>query len=202
MKPPVFLTGLILALTLTHPGARAQAPPADWIDAATGHRVIRLSGDDGGSSLYFHQNTYTPRGDKFVFDTRAGIAAVELTRLGKEPVKAEVVVPGAGAIATAWRAPDVYYTRSGALYATNLETKATRKVTAARGTVINADETLVVGAVYDAEAGAKVKELGSAAEIVPIAGVAAHKLCCERSHGRMRIGQGGSGGRLMWKHAD
>src|SRR5262249_14266199 len=67
--------------------------------------------------------------------------------------------PGARAIA-AWRTPDVYYTKSGALYATNLETKEVRKVAEARGTVVNADETLVIGAVYDAEAGAKVKELG------------------------------------------
>jgi oligogalacturonide lyase len=45
------------------------------------------------------------------------------------------------------------------VYATDLEMKATRKVTDARGTVVNADETLVIGIVYDAEAGSKVKEL-------------------------------------------
>src|SRR5215475_9360363 len=87
--------------------AHAQQPPTDWIDPATGHRVIRLSGDEGGSSLYFHQNTYTPKGDKLIFDTRAGIAAVDLTKLGQEPVTPEVVVPGSQAIATAWRTPDV-----------------------------------------------------------------------------------------------
>jgi oligogalacturonide lyase len=151
---------LLLALTLAGGAARAEGPPSDWIDSATGHRVIRLSGDGGGSSLYFHQNTYTPKGDRLVFNTRAGIAAVDLTKLGKEPVKAEVVVPGARAIATAWRTPDVYYVKSGALHATNLETKATRKVTSARGTVVNADETLVIGVVRDADAAAKVKELG------------------------------------------
>src|SRR5437588_13122085 len=107
MKPHAVLFGLVLALP--HPAAQAQSPPADWIDPATGHRIIRLSGDGGGSSLYFHQNAYTPRGDKFVFNTRAGIAAVDVTRLGKEPVKAEIVVPDARAIATAWRTPDVYY---------------------------------------------------------------------------------------------
>ncbi len=67
---------------------------------------------------------------------------------------------GARAIATAWRTPDVYYVKSGTLYATNLETKVTRKVVAARGTVVNADETLVIGVVNDADASAKVKELG------------------------------------------
>src|SRR5437763_8423361 len=108
MKMYRFLWCSILTLAPAA-GASAQATPADWIDPATGHRVIRLSGDGGGSSLYFHQNTYTPKGDKLVFDTKAGIAAVDLTRLGKEPVTAEVVVPGARAIATAWRTPDVYY---------------------------------------------------------------------------------------------
>ncbi len=165
MKPHAVLLASILAVA----AARADPPPRDWIDPATGHRVIRLSGDDGGSGLYFHQNSYTPKGDKFVFNTRAGIAAVDLTRLGKEPVKAEVVVPGARviAIATAWRTPDVYYFKSGALWATNVDTKAARQVLAAReaaatgrGAVVNADETLVAGIVYDPDAAAKVKELG------------------------------------------
>src|SRR5437868_9904588 len=115
MKPLIFLTNLVLALTLAGALARGQSPPSEWVEPATGHRVIRLSGDDGGSSLYFHQNTYTPKGDKLIFDTRAGIAAIELTKLGKEPVKAEVVVPGARAIGMAFRTPDVYYRKSGSL---------------------------------------------------------------------------------------
>jgi hypothetical protein len=131
----------------------------EWIDPVTGHRIIRLSADEGGSSLYFHQNSYTPKGDGLVFNTKAGIAAIDLTRLGKEPVKTEIVVPGARAIAVAWRTPDVYYFKSGALYATNLHTKATRKVSEGRAAVVNADETLVVGTVYDPDAPAKVKEL-------------------------------------------
>src|SRR5262245_32227114 len=160
MKPLLLLPGLILALTPALSGAGAETPPADWIDPATGHRVIRLSGDDGGSSLYFHQNTYTPKGDKLVFDTKAGIVAIDLTKLGKEPVKAELVVPRVRAVGTTWRTPDVYYRKAGALYATNLETKVKRKVTAARGSVVNADETFVIGIENDPDATAKVKELG------------------------------------------
>jgi oligogalacturonide lyase len=160
MRQLTFLPGLIVALSLVGPEARAQAPPTDWIDPATQHRVIRLSGDSGGSSLYFHQNAYTPKGDRLVFDTKDGIAAVSLAELGKGPAKAEVVVPGARAIGMAWRTPDVYYRKAGTLYATNIDTKVERKVTDARGTVVNADETLVVGFAPDAEAAAKVKELG------------------------------------------
>jgi oligogalacturonide lyase len=150
----------MLAFVSAQSRAGDQALPTDWVDPATGHRIIRLSGDGGGSSLYFHQNPYTPKGNKLVFDTRTGIAAIDLTRLGQEPVTAEVVVPGARAISAAWRTPDVYYRKSGALYATNLETKESRQVTSARGSVINADETQVIGFEYDAAAAAKVKELG------------------------------------------
>src|SRR5262249_17040974 len=104
MKPLALLLGSISALTLAA-ATRAQAPPTDWVDPATGQRILRLSGDGGGSSLYFHQNAFTPKGDKFVFNTRDGIAAIDLTRLGQERVAAQLVVPGARVIATAWRTP-------------------------------------------------------------------------------------------------
>jgi oligogalacturonide lyase len=140
--------------------AAAQSPPTDYIDPTTGHRVIRLSDDRGGSSLYFHQNSYTPKGDKFVFNTTSGIAVVDLTKLGKETVKPEVVLPGARAIGAAFRTPDVYYVKAGALHAVNLKTNGSRKVADTRGSVVNADETLVIGIQHDSEAPTKVKELG------------------------------------------
>jgi oligogalacturonide lyase len=142
-------------LCLTGSRAFAQSTnkavaPADWIDAATGHRVIRISPDGGGSSLYFHQHTYTPEGDKIIIDTREGIAAVDLKALGETRPKVEIVVPGVRtALGTAWRKRDVYFRREGSLFAANLDTKAERKVVdfpamAARGQIaVNADETLV-----------------------------------------------------------
>jgi oligogalacturonide lyase len=160
VKPCLLLFGVLPALAIADTGAGGQTVPSDWVDPATGHRVIRLSGNEGGSSLYFHQNSYTPKGDKLVFNTRAGIAAVDLAKVGKEPVTPEIVVPGAQAIATAWRSPDVYYPKDGLLCATNLETKATRTLGAARGSVVNADETLVTSIERDPNAAAKVKELG------------------------------------------
>src|SRR6516225_3346354 len=150
----------LLPLLLAGSGAESAVPPSDWIDPVTGHRILRLSVDGGGSSLYFHQNAYTHKGDRFVFNTTAGIAAIDLTKLGKAPVTSEVVVPGARAIAMAWRTPDVYYMKAGALWATNLETHAARQVAAVRGMVVNAGETLIAGIVEDPDAAAKVKELG------------------------------------------
>ncbi len=151
----VALGHLILCIRLT-----AQSPPTDWVDPATGHRVVRLSGDEGGASLYFHQNAYTPKGDKLVFNSPYGIVSVDITNLGQGPVQRELVVAGARAIATAWRTPDVYYRRGGVLYATNLESKETRMITQARGNVINADETLLAAIVFDPDAPRKVQELG------------------------------------------
>src|SRR5262245_19988758 len=173
MKFMSFLSPLVFVMAFAQASAVAQAPPREWVEKETGHRVIRLSGDEGGSSLYFHQNTYTPKGDKLVFDTRAGIVTIDLTKLGKEPVKAELVVPEARTISVAWRTPDVYYRKAaenppagaqrrewGTLCATNVETKVTRELTKARGSVINADETLVIGFESDPDAAEKVKELG------------------------------------------
>ena len=54
----------LLALGWATAALSAADEPVDWIDPATGHRVIRLSTTPGSSSLYFHQNTYTPEGDK------------------------------------------------------------------------------------------------------------------------------------------
>jgi oligogalacturonide lyase len=167
MKRLILLPGLFLVLPVALAAATAQAPPTDWIDPATGHRVIRLTDDRGGQSLYFHQNTYTPRGDKLFIDTPAGIATIDLTKLGKEPVKPEVVVSNAKVISTAWRTPDVYYRRGGALQATNVETKATREVTKAAGSVVNADETQLIGFQNDPQAAAKVKELGLPMLVTP-----------------------------------
>jgi oligogalacturonide lyase len=125
-----------------------DATPRDWIDAKTGHRIIRLSDDSGGSSLYFHQNSYTPEGDKLIFDTRAGIVAVDLMKLGTQPPQPELIVPGGRAMEMARRSREVYFRRGGDLCAANVDTKAVRVIGAGlRATDINCDETICVSAV-------------------------------------------------------
>ncbi|HTQ39699.1 MAG TPA: oligogalacturonate lyase family protein [Pirellulales bacterium] len=47
------------------PAAIAE-PPTDWIDPATGHRIIRLTREPDSASLYFHQNAYTDDGKLLV----------------------------------------------------------------------------------------------------------------------------------------
>ncbi len=41
--------------------------PTDWTDPNTGHRVVRLSREDGSQSSYFHQNEFTPDGEWIIF---------------------------------------------------------------------------------------------------------------------------------------
>jgi oligogalacturonide lyase len=128
--------------------AKAKQAPADWIDPTTGHRVIRLSGPGGGSSLYFHQNTYTPEGDKLIFNSKGAIVAVDLAKLGVEPPKVEVVLEGASAIAMARKTREVYFSKKGkggGIYAVHVDTHAVREVKNAAGQCINADETFSVG---------------------------------------------------------
>ena len=57
MKPYFLLIGVLPALAVADTAAGGQTVPSDWVDPATGHRVIRLSGNEGGSSQYFHQNS-------------------------------------------------------------------------------------------------------------------------------------------------
>ena len=145
--PIVFFPALLLTVT-----ARA-ALPVDWIDPDTGHRIIRLSPDSGGTSLYFHQRSYTPEGDKLVIRASGGIATVDLRTLGVSQPKFELILPGAAPIATAWHTREAYFldrTRN-ALMAVHLDTKAVREVVkmpaeASSGQIaLNCDESLLVG---------------------------------------------------------
>lgn len=131
----------------------AEPPPREWIDPDTGHRVIRLSDEPGSASLYFHQNAYSPDGKKIIITTREGISTIELATRKIEPV----VTGEVRAIVVGRKSGDVYYSKredgTGApaklwIYATNLETKVTRRIAAMpRGGVgtLNADETLMAG---------------------------------------------------------
>ena len=110
---PAGLIPLVLLALFTATAAAADEPPLEWIDPDTGHRVIRISTEPGSASLYFHQNTCTPEGDKMIFNTPGGIAAVDLTTLGKGAPRVELVVSNASALAMAFRTREVYFRRRG-----------------------------------------------------------------------------------------
>ena len=163
------VAGLFLTFTLAGlrafaadvPGTNAPASAAfsetatEWIDAATGHRVIRLSNEPGSLSLYFYQNAYTPQGDKMIIYTPEGLSTVNLkTR------QIELVAPGvrygagsSSSIEVGRKTPTVYYEKNEdgqtVIYATDMDTKATRVVSKLGFTGdfggVNADETLIIG---------------------------------------------------------
>src|SRR5437660_10156255 len=148
---------IFVALLLFAVAAFGQqsAPPREWIDPDTGHRVIRLSDEAGSASLYFHQNPYTPDGQKLIITTPNGLAAINLKTRAIE----KIVDGRVGVIIVGRKSGDVYYTRTAmnnnarttTVYATNLNTKATREIVklppAASVSAVNADETLLAGII-------------------------------------------------------
>jgi oligogalacturonide lyase len=125
--------------------ALADTPPKSWVDPDTGHRVVRLTDEPGSASLYFNQNGYTADGKKMVFTTPAGISVLDLkTYATKHVVEGRVRI-----IVTGRKTQQVYYTKEGAVYATDVDTLVTRKIAGLppNGSVVtvNADETLLGG---------------------------------------------------------
>jgi oligogalacturonide lyase len=102
----------------------AQSPPREWVEPATGHRVVRLSDEPGTASLYFHQNPYTARGDKMVVSTPQGLSTIELaTGTIKPLVKGRV-----SHLVVGRKTRQAFYIQNGAVYATNVDTGESRKI--------------------------------------------------------------------------
>ncbi len=125
----------------------AQTPqPRDRVDPDTGHRVVRLTDDAGGSTLYFHDNAFSPEGDKLMFNTSNGIAVVDVAKIGSRELTPQIVARGRGGY-FARRTREIYFNAGGrgdaSVSAVNVDTKQTRNVPNARG-LINADESLSV----------------------------------------------------------
>lgn len=144
-------------------GFAAEEPPVEWIEPATGHRVVRLSREPGTSSLYFHQNAYSADGQKLLVTTPGGLSTIDLkTRT------IDLVVPGrVGVLVTGRRTGHIYFVRDGAVHATDLDTRAIREVAKVPfqsgrggGTItVNADETLLVGLAVDPQGRAAPRTL-------------------------------------------
>jgi len=159
------VAGLLCLFGMTSCGIAAEEPPRDWIDPATGHRVVRLSREPGSASLYFHQNAYTAEGDKMIISTPSGLSAVDLKTRELEVVvpRAEYSAGGSSGVEVGRKSRQVYYSRredtQSVIYATHIDTKATRQIARLpfRGTFggVNADETLLVGAYSDRAGGGR-----------------------------------------------
>lgn len=140
------------------PPAPIGNPPKDWIDPKTGHRIVRLSEEGGSKNLYFHQNGYTPQGDKLAITTPAGIALVDLKTFKLTPLaKSE----DADLLFFARASRRLYYAvtapgegqpvdRAKTIHALDIDSgkaKVVGKLAQGQIVSINADETLLLGVV-------------------------------------------------------
>jgi oligogalacturonide lyase len=141
--------------------AGASEPPREWVDPATGHRVVRLSSEPGTRSIYFHQNSLTPDGRFVLVELKDGIGVIEIatrktTRLVDGPARALFVGRKSGL---------VYFSRGedagrpeqqrnvGVYTIAPTGGKARRITILERGSVssVNADETLLLGSFAERE---------------------------------------------------
>jgi hypothetical protein len=182
---PRYLSVCLLALS-PWLARGADELPTDWIDPDTGHRIIRLSTEPGSSTLYFHDNSYSPQGDKLIFNTPSGIALLDITTLGQAAPKPEIAVQGGRGSAMARRSREIYFSRGGnfsgrggrdrggaggqgapgsapspeaasavpapppappEVFAYNIDTKETRKISYATRSLISADETFTLATI-------------------------------------------------------
>jgi oligogalacturonide lyase len=151
MKPWTLTAAAFLAGSVLH-GSGQDPAARDWVDPDTGHRIVRLTDEAGGRTLYFHDNAFSPEGDKLMFSTPAGIAVVDVATIGTSAAEPPVIVTTAGGGYFARRSREIIYNSGGGrgagrgpavVMAVNVDTKQTRTLTHARG-LINADETLSV----------------------------------------------------------
>src|ERR1035437_4031970 len=119
MRNPIFLT--LAAIRMV---SAQTALPTEWIDPDTGHRVVRLSREPGTASLYFHQNAYSADGKKLVVTNPHGIATINLTTREID----QVVEGRVNILVTGHKTGQIYYTKEGAIWATDPDTHATREV--------------------------------------------------------------------------
>jgi len=154
--------GLFLLFALPMAGSLvAQERLAEWVDPSTGHRIIRLSDQPGSASLYFHQNAYTANGDLMIFTTLEGLCVIDLkTRKIRRLVEGQ-----ADHMVVGRKTRQVFYMKDDTVYATNMDTGATRAVVtkpelrSGSGLTVNADETLLGGSfVEDAKPRSAIPE--------------------------------------------
>ena len=140
-------------------GAQKPMPVAEWIDADTGHRIVRLTALNGANeSFYFHNNPFVKslggEGDKMVYyhTSSAGkqLYVLNLKTNQSEPLTRAFAKVHGEIVARKRR--EVFYQVQDTVFATNIDSKKTRRVFVfpadfqADITTLNADETQLGGA--------------------------------------------------------
>ena len=133
----------------------ASQVPLEWIDDATGHRIVRLSTEPGTRSIYFHQHGITPDGRFVLVEMANGIGVIEIaTRRNIRLVEGQ-----ARALFVGRKSGLIYFSRGEnngrpeqqqgiGIYTVSPTGGKPRKIaTIGRGSIasVNADETLLLG---------------------------------------------------------
>src|SRR5256885_2196571 len=127
---PAAILASLASTAFAQTAPATQPDPAtlrkEWIDPDTGHRVFRLSTENGSESLYFHYNAYSADGKKVVFNAPPGIPACDLATK-----KAQVIVPAmpnarppVTVMETSRVTNEVFYVQNNVVMAADLDTKA------------------------------------------------------------------------------
>ena len=88
MRTLSFLAGVLVSSLPLH-----AEVPRSWVEAS-GHRVVRLTPDEGGTKFYFHQSQFTDDGQRMVLS--GGRGGVRVVELGKLPEVSSWVLTGPG----------------------------------------------------------------------------------------------------------
>jgi oligogalacturonide lyase len=145
------LIGLLFVVCGSFSRAAENDPPTDWVDPATGHRVVRLSREADSKNLYFHQNAYSTDGSKVVITSPSGISTVDLRTHEIDEVIAGRVRP----LVTGRKTGDLYHLRGDDVWAANLDTHEVREVVTIptkyqrSNITVNSHETMIVGLAVD-----------------------------------------------------
>ena len=147
LRPPSDCT-VVLPRTLGSPPS--NDPPREWVEPATGHRVVRLSDEPGTASLYFHQNPYTAKGDRCGHDAN-GLATIDL-----QTRAIAALAPGRGGkLVVGRKTRQAYYVVGDTAYAADLDTRVVREIKTdprlrtGSGFGLSADETLLAGSYVE-----------------------------------------------------
>ena len=146
---------LITVFCLAGWSVSQAAAPRDWVEPATGHRVVRLTPDEGGTKLYFHQNAFTASGDRMVLNTDGRLSVAKLDALPEVSVS-PLLEQQVGNVVVSPRQKMVYYSRDGAVFRTSLDTKETTRIVElppamrrSAGFSLNADDSLLAGSYVE-----------------------------------------------------
>jgi oligogalacturonide lyase len=155
------------ALWSTAAAAALAGDGREWIDPKTGRRLRRLADEPGSASLYFHQQSFTPDGERLIYTAPSGLHAVRWRTLETKPV----VRGQARAVNAGRKQPLVYFTQDGAVWCAHVDTGAVREIgkLPARGGIStsNADDTLLAGTFVEGEAEVPVSR-GEAGQSHPL----------------------------------